>query len=195
MHPTVTDGGEALSSHDLRSLSIMDEKRFIEELRRASGPMRALILSLTQSSTDLDDIHQEASQALWRKIDDYDPSKPFLAWALTFARMQALAWRKARGREDRKRRAFATEAVEEAMVRKAQDGSGADLANLHQCVSALSERQRALLHRRYHLGYSISEIAAVDDEVSSREALYKTFQRLHQSLLTCLERRRNNDHA
>lgn len=173
----------------------MDEKRFIDELRRANGPMRALILSITQSPADLDDIQQEASEALWRKIGDYDPSKPFLAWALSFARMQAMAWRRARGREDRKRRAFASEAIDEALVRTAQEGNGGDLSRLHRCVAALTDRQRLLLHRRYHLGYSISEIAAIDDSVSSREALYKTFQRLHQSLLTCLERQRNQDHA
>lgn len=183
-----------LCQDDLPLLHPMDEQRFIEELRLANGPMRALILSITQSPTDLDDIQQEASQALWRKIDDYDAGRAFLPWALSFARMQAMAWLKSRGREDRKLKSFAVEAIESAMVRQSEESTG-DVAHLNHCVTKLTDRQRDLLHRRYHLGYSISEIATLDESGSSREALYKTFQRLHQTLLSCLERQRQRNPA
>lgn len=176
-------------------ISPMDEKRFIEELRGASGPMRALILSITQSPADLDDIQQETSRALWKKIDEYDPAEPFLPWALTFSRFQAMAWMKKKGREDRKLRSFAVESIESAILRNAEEGKEGEIAHLSHCVSKLTERQRDLLHRRYHLGYSIPEIATLEDKKSSREALYKTFQRLHQTLLTCLERQRKQDTA
>lgn len=148
-----SDGSSALKSDEVPS-SPMDEKRFIEELRLANGPMRALILSITQSPADLDDIYQEASQALWRKIDDYDASEPFLPWALTSSRLQALAWMKKQGREDRKLRSYALESIESAIVRENQE-SGRDLKHLNHCVSKLTDRQRELLHRRYHLGYTI----------------------------------------
>jgi len=172
----------------------MDEKRFIEELRRANGPMRALILSITQSPLHLDDIYQETSQALWKKIGDYDPSRPFLPWALSFSRMQAMAWMKKRGREDRKLRSYAIESIESAIAHQGDEAEG-DLAHLNHCVSKLTDRQRELLHCRYHLGYTISEIATLEGKQSSREALFKTFQRLHQTLLKCLERQRHLDSA
>ncbi|MEM1442358.1 MAG: sigma-70 family RNA polymerase sigma factor [Verrucomicrobiota bacterium] len=173
----------------------MDEKQFIEALREANGPMRALVLSVTQSPADLDDILQETSRALWEKIDEYDPAQPFLPWALSFSRLQSMAWMKKKGREDRKLRSFALESIEEAILREAEGTSHRDMAHLNFCVSKLTDRQRDLLHRRYHLGYTIPEIATLEGKSSSREALYKTFQRLHQALLTCLERQRNQDTA
>ena len=190
-----SDGSAALRRDESSLPYPLDEQRFIEELRKANGPMRALILSITGAPADLDDIQQEASQALWKKIDDYDPSRPFLAWALTFARLQAMAWLKSRGREERKLKSYAVEALESAILREEERGHSRDAVHLNRCVAKLTERQRSLLHRRYHLGYSISEIATLEEAGSSREALYKTFQRLHQTLLACLERQRQNDHA
>ena len=43
------------------------------------------ILSLMPHSQDARDVLQETAIALYNKIDDYDPSRPFAPWAFRFA--------------------------------------------------------------------------------------------------------------
>src|SRR5438309_9371359 len=48
------------------------------------------IFSLLPHQEDARDALQETSVALYRKFADYDPAKPFLAWAYGFAYLEAL---------------------------------------------------------------------------------------------------------
>src|SRR5262245_35845100 len=51
------------------------------------------IFSLLPHPEDARDALQETSVALFRKFADYDPAKPFLAWAYGFAYLEVLKQR------------------------------------------------------------------------------------------------------
>jgi RNA polymerase sigma-70 factor (ECF subfamily) len=51
------------------------------------------IYSLLPHQEDARDALQETSVALYRKFADYDPDKPFLAWAYGFAYLEVLKQR------------------------------------------------------------------------------------------------------
>src|ERR1041384_3034412 len=45
------------------------------------------------------DILQETNVVLLKKAADYDSARPFLPWAIAFAKNQVLAWRKRQSRD------------------------------------------------------------------------------------------------
>src|ERR1700694_3917803 len=51
------------------------------------------IFALLPHEEDARDVLQETSVALYRKFAEYDPSKPFLAWAYGFAFVQIMKQR------------------------------------------------------------------------------------------------------
>ena len=71
---------------------------FMRHLTGCQSQLYAYICSLTGNSIAAQNVLQEANLVLWDKAGDYDPSRPFLPWAYTFAYMQVLAWRKKRRR-------------------------------------------------------------------------------------------------
>ena len=59
------------------------------------------IFSLLPHQEDARDALQETSVALYRKFADYDPAKPFLAWAYGFAYLEVLKQRERNSRSGR----------------------------------------------------------------------------------------------
>ena len=46
------------------------------------------VLVMVPNRTDARDILQETAVALWRQFDSYDPQRPFVNWAMGFARIE-----------------------------------------------------------------------------------------------------------
>src|SRR6185436_14726148 len=67
------------------------------------------IYALLPHEEDARDVLQETSVSLYRKFADYNPSKPFLAWAFGFAYLEVL---KQRERNQRGRKHLREELVE-----------------------------------------------------------------------------------
>ena len=62
-------------------------------LSRHQEQLFRYIFALLPHEEDARDVLQETSVALYRKFDDYDPDKPFLAWAYSFAFLEILKQR------------------------------------------------------------------------------------------------------
>ncbi len=184
---TIVPISEAASTSISPSHVSMDERRFDELLDQHQAAIRGFIYSLIQSASDTDDVFQEVCAAMWSKRHDFDPNRPFLPWSLGFAKLQSLSFRRKAGREGEKQQAYASEMLEGAF-HSSPLSSQLDTRSekLESCVNKLSEEKRELLRLRYEEGMTVTEIAMLPDQEKSREALFKTFQRLHQSLLTCL---------
>src|SRR5438270_8464644 len=78
-------------------------------LSRHQEDLFRYIFALLPHEEDARDVLQETSVALFRKFADYDPAKPFLAWAYGFAFLEIL---KQRERNQRGTRLFKQELVE-----------------------------------------------------------------------------------
>jgi len=65
----------------------------------AQTVLRARISVLLGGSADVEDVLQETNLAILRKAAEYDPSRPFMPWALQFAQLQCLKWRTLRSRD------------------------------------------------------------------------------------------------
>lgn len=144
------------------------------------------IYSLIPHEEDARDVLQETSVSLYRKSADYDPAKPFLAWAYGFAYLEVL---KQRERNQRGNRHLRQELVEVlAREREAQEPALASrLLALDQCLSALPPLDRNLIQQRYQSGCGIEEL--IQELGTSRRTLFRNLDRIRRALFDCITRR------
>lgn len=157
---------------------------FVGHLTGCQSALYAFISALLGGAEGAGDILQETNIVLWNKAADYDPARPFLPWAYTFARFQVMAWRKKQSRDR-------LVLDDDLLDRVADDFMALDvtaekqLEALEGCLSKLAPPQRELLDSRYTKGEPVNEIAARmgrDENVVSA-SLY----RIRRTLMKCVE--------
>lgn len=105
-----------------------------------------------------DDIIQEVARQATANFDQYDPSRPFVAWLIGIARQRmAEAFRK----QGQRPIVFSTEAIESLSLAYAdmQTEVSDRLAGLRACMDQLSDRHRRVLDLRYGRKLSSTQIA------------------------------------
>jgi RNA polymerase sigma-70 factor, ECF subfamily len=132
---------------------------FVRHLTGCQSALYAFITTLLGGAEGAGDVLQETNVVLWNKAGDYDPQRPFLPWAYTFARFQVMAWRKKQSRDrlvldDELVAAIASELEERSPKAEAQ------LEALEACLSGLPEEQRRLVDSRYSEGEAVQDIAS-----------------------------------
>ncbi len=166
-----------------------DGALFARLLIKHERQMRTLVRSMIPGCREVDEIIQDASVAMWQKFSEYDLSRPFGPWALTFTRFQAMAFLERRKRTMAR---LSDETIEEIAEKSTQyalkwEGRESDhLVALDECLSLLSPKETRLLSQRYGEGRTVGEIAESGEFRASREALYKTFARLVRRLMDCV---------
>jgi RNA polymerase sigma-70 factor (ECF subfamily) len=144
------------------------------------------IYSLLPHEEDARDVLQETSVALFRKSSDYDPHKPFLAWAYGFAQVEVM---KQRERNQRGKRHLRDELVGVlAREREAQEATlQTRLQALDRCLDDLPVLDRKLICQRYHSGCPVDEL--VEQLGTSRRTLFRNLDRIRRALFECINRR------
>ena len=158
-------------------------ERFTRLLLECEPAMMRSILVLVPNRSDARDILQETAVALWRQFESYDPQRPFINWAMGFARIET---RRFLSRESR--RAQLSEEAMEALQREMDGESGWSVAierHLVACMQKLGEKQRQLVHGYYHENRTPQWLA--EKGGWSVEAVYKIIQRSRHDLQTCIE--------
>ena len=101
---------------------------------------------------------QETNVVLLEKAGDFDASRPFVPWALTFARFQVMAWRKRQTRD----RLVLDDALFAAVADRLTAGhvqANQRLDALEKCLNKLSPESRDLVDARYVDGEAVQQIA------------------------------------
>lgn len=146
----------------------------------------AYVASLVRDFQDRDDVLQETAVAVVASFDRYDPSRPFLGWALGVARNQTLLHIRRKGRD---RLAFDTAAVE-ALASAFAEVAPAEtrkLDRLRDCIETLDVRSRELCRFRYEDDLkpaAIGQLLGV-----GANAVAKALQRVRDQLRACVERK------
>ncbi len=144
------------------------------------------VFALLPNEEDARDVVQETSVALCRKFADYDPDKPFLPWAFSFANLEVL---KQRERNRRASRHFQLELIETlAREREAHEPVlQARLLALEQCLDALPPGDRELIRERYQRRAGTDEL--VKQVGTSRRTLFRKLDLIRRALFDCINRR------
>ncbi len=143
------------------------------------------VLVTVPNRADARDILQECSVALWRRFPDYDPERPFVAWAYGFARMEVRRFlRKSQRRAQLTKRAMELLIQDQQQYQHESDERD---HHLEHCLTTLPEHQRKLLTGYYHEGHSVNELS--EQNGPTIEAIYKSLQRIRGALHRCIETR------
>ena len=144
------------------------------------------VFALLPHEEDARDVVQETSVALCRKFADYDPDKPFLPWAYSFAYLEVL---KQRERNQRGTRLLDRDLIE-TLARERERHEPvlqARLLALEQCLDALPEADRELIRRRYQQRAGTEEL--VKQAGTSRRTLFRKLDLIRRALFECISRR------
>jgi RNA polymerase sigma-70 factor (ECF subfamily) len=155
-------------------------------LSRHQEDLFRYIFALLPHEEDARDVLQETSVALYRKLAEYDPAKPFLPWAYRFAHLEVL---KQRERNQRGSRLLNPELLAR-LAREREEQEPAlqmRLQALEHCLEELPPEDRALLRERYQEKTRTEEL--VRRSGASRRTLFRLLDRIRRLLLDCISRR------
>ena len=159
-------------------------ERFTRLLLESEPVMLRSILVTVPHRADAREILQETAVALWRQFETYDPERPFLNWAMGFARIET---RRFLAKETR--RAQLSEkpmAVLEQEMQGSHEFDSALEKHLVTCLGKLNDKTRRLIQGYYHDGHSPEVLS--EREGRTVEAIYKAIQRARRDLQACIER-------
>ena len=158
---------------------------FLRLFLRHQGDLRAFLGSVVRDRAAAEDVFQEVSLVLWSSFGNYDPARPFGAWARGVALKKVL-----QGREQSRRLplAFSPEAIQAVLDAYDRSESAApDVTGLRDCISKLPPRSQSLLALRYERSLKLGEIAK--EVGSTLDAVHKLLSRIRENLHECLQRR------
>jgi RNA polymerase sigma-70 factor (ECF subfamily) len=170
-------------------VSLVDPARaelLVRLLSRHQEELFRYIFALILHEEDARDVLQETSVALCRKFADYDPAKPFLAWAYRFAYLEVL---KQRERNQRGARLLSPALIEcLARERAAHEPVlQARLQALEACLQELPESDRELIRQRYAGKARAEEL--VQRLGTSRRTLFRRLDCIRRLLFACISKR------
>jgi len=155
-------------------------------LSRHQEQLFRYIFTLLPHEEDARDVLQETSVALYRKFAEYDPDKPFLAWAYRFAYLEVL---KQRERNQRDVRHLNRDLIERLSREREQREPMLQtrLQALEYCLKELAPTDQELIRRRYQGRNETQEL--VRQFATSRRTLFRKLGRVRRLLYDCINRR------
>jgi RNA polymerase sigma-70 factor (ECF subfamily) len=156
---------------------------FLHLLTNHQSTLYAGVVALIGYTEGAQDVLQETNAALLEKASEYDPGRPFVPWAMGFAKMQVLAWRK---RQSRDRLVLDDDLFGALADRLATEPPlpNRRLDALERCLGKLPAASRELVEDRYTLGETVQGIA--ERLGRSVNVVSVSLFRIRQALLDCI---------
>lgn len=177
-------------AHDGRIIPVppdSQEWRFTQLWTAAHPTVAGFVRSLVPDRVAVDDIVQEVAVALFAQFSAYDPSRPFVAWALGIAKHKIQdRWRTLA----RSKTVTQDSAVLEAMAEisaEMDDEFDSRRAALQECLGQVQGRASDLLRLHYHDGLEPRHIA---EQLGLQAGHVRVLlNRVRGVLRDCIERR------
>lgn len=161
--------------------------QFAQLWTQAHPTVALYVHGLIRDRADAEDIIQDVSVALLKAFADYDPARPFVAWALGVAKHKIHdRWRaRERGRcltqDPELLEAFA------AVSREIEAETDERLAALRACLHGVGGRAWELLRLHYHQGHKPQAIAEMMGLKPGHVSVL--LNRVREALRQCIRRR------
>lgn len=129
--------------------------------------VQAYVFAAVQRFQDAEDIVQQVALAAARRFEEYDESRPFVAWVLWLAKSRIIDHYRVQGR---RKLVFSETLLDRTAARlvERQAAVHAGAAALETCIDKLPPKSRNLLDLRYVEDASMEAIArAVDSTAGS----------------------------
>ena len=172
------------SPRDPRVVAIDDS--FLRLFVRHEAALRAYARVMVPDWDAVDEVMQEASVVMWRKLGQLDSPDHFLPWGKAIVRFEAL---RARRKFARDRLVFSEEllamlADESAAI--AEEERVLEASALQRCLAKLSAAHRELILAPYAGAARVKALS--EQSQRSANSLYKLLGRLRAKLQECVER-------
>lgn len=166
-----------------------DGQEIFEILMRENADMlTAYLRSSLDNTADIDDLFQETMIVAWRRLDDYDRTRPFGLWLRGIARNLVLAHYRKRSSAPKWCSPEVLDAIDKRFEKIAH-GAGDTFRDraevLLDCIQRLSARLRQVIELVYGQDLSYREIAIAVNE--KEDAVRKRAQRARTQLGDCLQ--------
>src|SRR5262245_12671815 len=152
----------------------------------AQPTVAAFVRTLMPDFEQSEEVLQRVAVMLVRKFGEYDPQRPFAAWAIGFAKNEVMYYRRQRAHD---KHLFDDELVERIAVTYEQLIEEVDPVReaLGICVEELQGRSRRVIELRYTRGLNSDEIA--EKMKLSSGAVRVLLHRVRGALRECISRR------
>jgi RNA polymerase sigma-70 factor (ECF subfamily) len=163
-----------------------DHDRFVRCWTQAQASIAGYVNAVVQDDQLAEDVLQDIAVTLLRKFPEYDPARPFIAWAMGIAKIGILTMRRDRARAAAR---FSRETIEslaevwEELLPKVDERREA----LGECLRLVSGRNRELVTLRYEQELEPQQIAGRLN--LSPGAVRIALMRVRTALQECIERR------
>ncbi len=166
----------------------MKDDRFLSLFLQHERSLAAFARTMLPDWESVDDVIQNASVAMWRKIDTLDNDDEFMRWAIVVVRMEALKYRRSKARD----RLVLSDELVDRLTSEAQEENdpshvAAYASAFDQCLKSFAPEHQKLLLSPYVSHGSVKELAKSIG--STANALYKKIGRLRVKLHDCVETR------
>jgi RNA polymerase sigma-70 factor (ECF subfamily) len=169
-----------------------DKDGFLKHFLAVQDMLKSYLYVATRDSNEADDLFQEVSAVLWEKFGEYDPSRPFKAWAMGIAHIQVLRWRRTSARSRLVLSAELLEAVSDTTVSLSGELDHRR-SHIRACLERFGSSARRLFDLRYSESLRVSEIAARLKKTT--RAVEMMLVRARQALRSCVDRKLAEDAA
>jgi RNA polymerase sigma factor (sigma-70 family) len=159
-------------------------------VREHTDMLAAFLRSLVMRDDVVDDLFQETMMVAWRRLADYDRTRPFGPWLRGIAARLVMAQRRRAAIDASRCTPTVLDALEQrfAALDKRPGDSFLDRAGrLRDCVDKLPDLLRETVELAYGRGLVLSEIAS--SVQASEEAVKKRIQRARGLLAACIDQR------
>ena len=167
------------------SLAADGDSRFLKLFVANEKVLRVYARALVPTWEAVDDVLQEASVVMWRKLHQLDSDANFLSWAKVIVRFEALRSRRKFARD---RLVFGEELLSMLATEAGEieeDTLTTEKAMLKRCLARLSSSHQQLLLAPYDGSGQVKELAAQTNRTPN--SLYKLLGRLREKLQGCIE--------
>jgi len=159
-----------------------DKQEFLRHFLSSESSLRGYILTHVRDFEVAEDLLQQTALVLWQKFDQYDPGRPFLAWALGVARLEIL--NAARRRPDRSLVESDLDGLVVGEYLRLESELPLRRQLLRGCLQHLPASMTEAVRLRYAEGFSLDQIAAKLGK--SLAAIKVTLHRARLSLQDCV---------
>lgn len=167
-------------------------RELFEVLIREHGDALLASIRATAGTEQAEDIFQDTVLVAWRRLPDYDRTRPFGPWLRGIARMIALDYASKRARMQLASPEVIEQVEQDLRAFERWTGSAAEvalgfrerLAALDECLSRLPENYAQAIQSAYRDSHTLAHIALASGE--HEETIKKRLQRARALLADCL---------
>lgn len=163
------------------------EPDFLRLFVKHEEALRAYARVLLPNWDAVQEVMQEASVVMWKKLDQLESAEGFLPWAKVILRFEALRLRRNFARDQH---VFSDEVLE-LLARDAEaveeDRWERERRALEHCLNQLAAHHRELVLSAYGGSYQVVQLAEATGRTAN--SLYKQLGRLRTSLARCVKNR------